>query len=448
MRKLLLFILSLLPASFAMGQVVSAPNAYELPSPRGIDHVFVFANMDDACIKILDGNVDKIYPMQGRDSLPALLDSGMDEWCQADAATGYILHTTTGKRTTFFVIDYSKYAISMSAVNPDENYQDKCSFTHLFLAGDYPSLEYQNSLGQTVKVEREAYIRYTSLGWDGEQWQDSVCCDTVKLEPSVVVGAPLRNTEFVVVYNDDDISRKLGLTPDSIESGEYRACAVAAHPTTITTVRGTEAENLRSNEVERPVEATQLTGSAPLEIVFKANGNVPVAQSYQWQIMKGNDLVVQRNDEQHRYTFDEYGQYRVLLWVSNELCRTDSMVIDVSVSTSQLLVPNVFTPNGDGQNDEFRVMYRSIVEFHCWIYNRWGHLVYEFTDPAKGWDGNIGGSPAAEGAYFYVIRAKGADAEGGNYTNRFDYNNKKAKGELIGIYQLSGDINLIRGTKK
>jgi gliding motility-associated-like protein len=93
-----------------------------------------------------------------------------------------------------------------------------------------------------------------------------------------------------------------------------------------------------------------------------------------------------------------------------------------------LLVPNVFTPNGDGANDEFRVVYRSIKEFHCWVYNRWGMLVYQWSDPAKGWDGTIGGRPAAEGAYFYVIRALGTDAdENAKYTLKPVYKKQKEK---------------------
>ena len=130
--------------------------------------------------------------------------------------------------------------------------------------------------------------------------------------------------------------------------------------------------------------------------------------------------------------------------MSNDQCQTDSVEITVSVSTSQLVVPNVFTPNGDGRNDEFRVMYRSIVEFECWVYNRWGKLVYHWTDPAKGWDGTINGRPAAEGAYYYVIRAKGADAEAGGEYHKVT----KKRPAAVGVYQLSGDINLIRGKKK
>jgi hypothetical protein len=78
------------------------------------------------------------------------------------------------------------------------------------------------------------------------------------------------------------------------------------------------------------------------------------------------------------------------------------------------------------------------------VYNRWGHLVYESSDPAKGWDGNINGKPAAVGAYYYVIRALGTDAET-EYMSKPKYSQKVKKQELPkGVYQLSGDINLLR----
>jgi len=91
------------------------------------------------------------------------------------------------------------------------------------------------------------------------------------------------------------------------------------------------------------------------------------------------------------------------------------------------LVPNVFTPNGDGQNDEFRVAYKSIITFQAWVYNRWGRKVFSWSDPQKGWDGNINGKKATTGPYFYVIKATGSD----------------------GVkYLKKGDINLLRGVEK
>ena len=122
----------------------------------------------------------------------------------------------------------------------------------------------------------------------------------------------------------------------------------------------------------------------------------------------------------------------------------------VNVAESYLRVPNFFTPGGSCPNAEFRVAYRSLKEFHIWVYNRWGKLVYESTDPEKGWDGRINGKLAADGAYFYVVRALGTDANRNNYISlKASYNKKKANDpeSVLGVYQLSGDINLLRCRK-
>ena len=393
--------------------------ATSLPHPLGIDEVFIMSDLATCYLQTPDNN-PVWWRLNGTDS--TIVATGVD-YLYPEDNTGYILHTDNG-RVSFWVLDYSQYKPDLQDLLVDTEYDNSCRQTHLLLQGNVPKMSYGTISGIIHTISRTCSIKYYSLQWSEEEWIDSLCVHEQDIATSFLVDAPLRNTIFTLYT--DQFAEELGFLPDSIVSAEYEAVAVDAHPTTITTVRGTEEDNKMSNEVERPVDATQLSGSAPLDIYFKANATTPVARYYQWQILKGNDLMVQRTDAEHRYVFDTYGEYCALLWVSNDECRTDSFEIKISVSASQLLVPNVFTPNGDGKNDEFRVMYRSITEFSCWIYNRWGKKVFEFTDPAKGWDGNINGRPAAESAYFYVIRAKGAD----------------------GVeYKLKGDINLIRGKK-
>ena len=187
--------------------------------------------------------------------------------------------------------------------------------------------------------------------------------------------------------------------------------------------------------------------SGELEVAFYSNPT-PAVRFYRWSIYKASQHIATRTDQDIRYTFSEPGSYRVVCKVNNSDCSADSMEMKVNISESYLRVPNVFTPDGNGKNDEFRVAYRSIREFHCWVYNRWGKLVYEWTDPAKGWDGTINGRPAAEGAYFYVIRAMGTDAakDASYIGQKAAYKKKKENADesIIGIYQLSGDINLLR----
>jgi gliding motility-associated-like protein len=69
-------------------------------------------------------------------------------------------------------------------------------------------------------------------------------------------------------------------------------------------------------------------------------------------------------------------------------------------------LPNTFTPNGDGQNDVFRPYPYCFIENVAFeVYNRWGQLVYETTDPDLNWDGtNLSNDPLPAGTYHYICR--------------------------------------------
>lgn len=73
--------------------------------------------------------------------------------------------------------------------------------------------------------------------------------------------------------------------------------------------------------------------------------------------------------------------------------------------TKLLLMPNAFTPNGDGTNDVFRIPVGAplrLSEFS--IYDRWGRLLFSTSDSSKGWDGTVNGVKVVSGVYAYLIR--------------------------------------------
>jgi gliding motility-associated-like protein len=111
--------------------------------------------------------------------------------------------------------------------------------------------------------------------------------------------------------------------------------------------------------------------------------------------------------------------------------QTDSAAIDSTTNTgveSKLIMPNTFTPNGDGHNDIFKAKeYRNLSEFHAYIFNRWGQKLYEWTDPAEGWDGTYHGSEVKTGVYFVLVKARGTDDV---------------------IYNIRKDVNLLRGDEQ
>lgn len=346
------------------------------------------------------------------------------------------------ERDVFWVFDYEQLRPTISLIEAELD----CERTMLHLEGELPKISYTRLSGKQMTYPRNCHVEYMSTAWseDTEMWVDSVAIEELTLEQEMTVAASPVATDYAI---SDMLAEQLGVAADTLRSPVYQPVALKAHPVTITTTRGKQGE--MSNEVNRPYSPDDvLNMSAPLEVLFKANGLN--AEYYQWKLYKGSSLMLTRSDAEHRYTFTDKGNYRAVVAISNSHCQLDSVEFTISVSESMVVVPNVFTPNGDGTNDEFRVVYRSLKEFHCWVYNRWGHLVYEWSDPAKGWDGTIGGRPAAEGAYFYVIRALGTDAdENAKYTIKPVYNSKLKKQDeaLIGVYQLSGSINLLRGGK-
>jgi gliding motility-associated-like protein len=111
-----------------------------------------------------------------------------------------------------------------------------------------------------------------------------------------------------------------------------------------------------------------------------------------------------------------------LVWSQNEGIRnyrvtaykvtgvSSSSVSNVASASPRptLYVPSAFTPNGDGMNDEFKVVTRGVGLFSLQIFNRWGELVFESEDPNKGWDGTYHGEKiTSTDVYVYTVKAKG-----------------------------------------
>jgi len=79
------------------------------------------------------------------------------------------------------------------------------------------------------------------------------------------------------------------------------------------------------------------------------------------------------------------------------------------VLSSSLSIPNAFSPNGDGINDVFKINDGIYPNFSFMIFNRWGSLIFNTTDPSLGWDGSYEGQPANGGTYHYQISFQNAD---------------------------------------
>jgi gliding motility-associated-like protein len=153
-------------------------------------------------------------------------------------------------------------------------------------------------------------------------------------------------------------------------------------------------------------DANPQEGLPPLDVAFTNNssGNI---DSYSWNF--GNDSTSANINP--NYTYVESGEYLVVLTVSNQFGCTDTASVTIVVDAISFFeMPNVFSPNGDGVNDIFRVNGSGLESVKAEIYNRWGNKVYEWDGPNGGWDGrSTSGIALPDGVYYYIITAKGLD---------------------------------------
>ncbi len=126
------------------------------------------------------------------------------------------------------------------------------------------------------------------------------------------------------------------------------------------------------------------------------------ATKHHWDFGDGN--ASEETSPIHQY--DISGEFNVCLTVTNEFNCSDKKCLTVYSDVLPLAdVPTGFTPNGDGTNDIVFVRGFSIREMEFKIFNRWGEMVFESTDPKKGWDGTFNGKPQEMDSYAYVLHA-------------------------------------------
>jgi gliding motility-associated-like protein len=97
--------------------------------------------------------------------------------------------------------------------------------------------------------------------------------------------------------------------------------------------------------------------------------------------------------------------YFVDIFKPGEVCPyRDSFLLKVQVCYQDLILPNVFSPNGDGVNDFFKAGQTFAYDkFNIVIFNRWGNKVFESTNPFFEWNGSdMNGDILPSGTYFFV----------------------------------------------
>ncbi len=421
MRRFLFFFMSLFVGQTLFAQTITVSGggreAYRHTPEASTDlngGVFVVFSTDRASIEF-SGVDDSPITWYTFDASGAVMKTPVSGATQTGATStlpltiadcGYVAEQN-GRSHYLWVIDYSKAPLALNEIIVTDE-PGQCFEATLQLEGEGKSMTYYSINGAPKSLPHKLTVSYMTLVWDKEieSYVQTTVTEVVKnFSNAIQVPAPLCNTDFTV--EGDQILKHWGMA-QSLISNEYFTSAVECQAIAVQEFR----DDALNEDDRHP--ADYLGGSAPAEIEFRAYVTDAVSH-IEWQFSDKEDfssIIARYNDEVLRYTFRDEGVTYVRLMASNNTaeCQSYSETFIVNIGEPRLEAPNIFSPGtSPGVNDEWKVAYKSIVEFKCWIYNKWGIQMFYFDNPAQGWDGKYKGKYVDPGVYYYVIEARGVN---------------------------------------
>lgn len=337
---------------------------------------------------------------------------------------GYVVEIGTS-RYYFWVVNYIKHIFTLTSVSPSSDIN--CDYSVLEIDGNGGKMEYYSINGRPQTINREIYVDYTTQVFDEER-SDFVNTDTRKVYESIDSRISITPPAYCATYftvSGDRFLRQWGMEV-------VRETSVVEPVAVDSRTEAVQAEN-DSDEPSNVIKGDEsaLGGSAPAEITFYAYTTEGVIDN-EWQMSRDSNFEnpeYRFKEKNLTYTFDQEGTYYLRFIGSNfdGTCETYGDTYTVNIGASELKIPNAFSPNDDGVNDVWKVSYRSLIDFHCEIFNRNGQKIFGFDSPDQGWDGTWHGKKVKPGVYYYVITATGADGR---------------------KYKKAGDINIIEFNSK
>ncbi|MBC7411583.1 MAG: gliding motility-associated C-terminal domain-containing protein [Bacteroidia bacterium] len=144
-----------------------------------------------------------------------------------------------------------------------------------------------------------------------------------------------------------------------------------------------------------------VAGVEALSVNFTNTSTNYAGNTYTWMFGDNKDTIAYNTT----HTYANFGAYTALLTVTDKFNCVDTQTVIINVYEKfDAKVPNIFTPNGDGKNDVFKVTGTGIKTINYVIFDRWGKPVFE-SDATTGWDGSV----QHDGTYYYVIKIVATD---------------------------------------
>lgn len=342
---------------------------------------------------------------------------------------GYIVEDGD-RRYCFWITDYLPHRLKLRSATPSAD--QECDVTIIDVNGTGDPIRYFTINGQQKTLSQDITVEYTTQEWNDRlnppNFQDvEISKKYESLQTQYRLSPPnycrttfrISGDKFLKAWNWEESIESVTVDPMSVDAQTFA--------NQLTETSDEESDNSQGSNQIGSGSSDGLGGSAPCEIMFEAYVTDGVIH-HEWQLTRDpnfEEIDYRFTQQDLDYTFLEEGSHYLRYIGSNAdgSCEYVSDTYVVTIGESDLKVPNAFSPNGDGVNDEWKVAYRSLLDFQCTIFDRQGHQVAHLTSPEQGWDGKVGGKTVDSGVFFYIIEATGTDG-------------KK--------YKKSGDINIVK----
>lgn len=405
MKRSLLFIIAAFLSSplFAQYEVSGGSGQPLLAQENGITKIYLLNGLDGAQIKFTSLQPGEHQWRRYRESIddavpvPCTQTGNVSEITGIQGDYGYYVEAPMGTGYVW-IVDYSRYVPRISGLRVMED-EYRCERLKLIADAEVTPVYYYTN-GKRNALQRKFLLTYNTLRWQEDEKvfiPEEKSLNLSEISPEIdVAEPPLTNTTFTLT---DAFADHFGVA-QAVTSEEYRAIKVEAHYSV------DKNRTFGDNEKHTP----DGTESAPVGYTFTAYANEPVATYYIWKVLRQDPVTGEYNQLVHytdpvlRYTFENTGAYEVQLEVDGAHCSDTPEAVRVTIDSTRMEIPNIFSPGSSpGVNDELKVSFSSVLSFRASVFNRWGNLLYRWTDPAKGWNGMVNGKFVPTGAYLVVV---------------------------------------------
>ena len=201
------------------------------------------------------------------------------------------------------------------------------------------------------------------------------------------------------------------LNANNISGAVYQWLSGENVPSISPTSSGTYKLNVKAGGCEVDSSVNVKVSSSPvLTLLSKIEACFDVNTPYILSV--GADLNLNyrwlpNGETAHVIAVSKEGNY-IVKATNSDGCETEKSVLMIQKCVSKILAPNIFTPNGDSDNDVFWISAEDVTDYQLKIYNRWGEMVFMAATETEVWDGTFNNQKAPEGTYTWQLSYKNA----------------------------------------